>query len=187
MHQEFNGEQNMNKLKYRIIYCSGEDQDYPVTELLDPTSNSRGWQSAKFCEYPQEIIVQFPQLVKLRSLQFLSHQSKIASKIELFTFLPSGPQAMSNQIPLNEIEFKRVGYLSLDPNERSGFQARELKSVYVTADAVLLKLIFHQCHLNNFNVFNQIGLIALNVIGEVVPINKIEEDKLDASLPSRSQ
>jgi centrosomal protein CEP104 len=61
-----------------------------------------------------------------------------------------------------------VGYLSLDPNERSGFQARELKSVYVTAEAVLLKLIFHQCHLNNFNVFNQIGLIALNVIGEVV-------------------
>lgn len=50
---------------------------------------------------------------------------------------------MTNQIPLNEIEFKRVGYLSLDPNERSGFQARELKSVYVTAEAVLLKLIVH--------------------------------------------
>ena len=61
---------------------------------------------------------------------------------------------MSNQIPLNEIEFKRVGYLSLDPNERSGFQARELKSVYVTAEAVLLKLIFHRCHVNNFNVFS---------------------------------
>lgn len=60
--------QNVQKLKYRIIYCSGEDQDYPVTELLDPTSNSRGWQSAKFCEYPQEIIVQFPQLVRLKSL-----------------------------------------------------------------------------------------------------------------------
>jgi centrosomal protein CEP104 len=89
---------------------------------------------------------------------------------------------MSNQIPLNEIEFKRVGYLSLDPNERSGFQARELKSVYVTAEAVLLKLIFHQCHLNNFNVFNQIGIIALNCIGEVVPIAK----QAEASLPSRS-
>lgn len=89
---------------------------------------------------------------------------------------------MISQIPLNEIEFKRVGYLSLDPNERSGFQARELKSVYVTADAVLLKLIFHKCHLNNFNVFNQIGLIALNCIGENVPASK----QADASLPSRS-
>ena len=170
------------KLKYKIIYCSGEDQDYPVTELLDPSSNSRGWQSQKFCDYPQEIIIQFPQLVSLKSLQFLSHQSKVASKIELFTFLPSGQQALTNQIPLNEIEFKRVGYLSLDPNERSGFQARELKSVYVSADAVLLKLIFHKCHLNNFNVFNQIGLVALNCVGEPVTMSR----QADASLPSKS-
>jgi centrosomal protein CEP104 len=116
--------------------------------------------------------VQFPHLVKLKQLQFLSHQSKVASKIELFTFLPSGPQALTSQIPLNEIEFKRLGYLSLDPNERSGFQARELKSVYVDSDAVLLKLIFHKCHLNNFNVFNQIGLIALNCMGEAISMSR---------------
>jgi len=91
---------------------------------------------------------------------------------------------MTNQILLNEIEFKRLGFLSLDPNERSGFQARELKSVYVDRDseAVLLKLIFHKCHLNNFNVFNQIGLIALNCIGEPIALQK----QAEASLPSRS-
>lgn len=72
---------------------------------------------------------------------------------------------MISQIPLNEIQFKRLGYLSLDSNERSGFQARELKSVYVDSSAVLLKLILHKCHLNNFNIFNQIGLVALNCIG----------------------
>jgi len=44
---------------------------------------------------------------------------------------------------LSEISYKRLGYLSLDPNERSGFQARELKSVYVDSLAVILKLIFH--------------------------------------------
>ena len=43
---------NASKLKYRIIYCSGEDQDYPVTELLDASSASRGWQSQKFCDFP---------------------------------------------------------------------------------------------------------------------------------------
>lgn len=53
----------------------------------------------------------------------------------------------------------------MDSNERSGFQARELKSVYVDSPALLLKLVFHKCHMNNFNVFNQIGLIALNCIG----------------------
>ena len=79
---------------------------------------------------------------------------------------------MSNQIPLNEIEFKRLGYLSLDPNERSGFQARELKSVYVDSEAVLLKLVVHKCHLNNFNVFNQIGIIALNCMGEPISVSR---------------
>lgn len=64
----------------------------------------------------------------------------------MFIFLPSGSQAMNMQIPLNEIKFDRLGYLSLDSNERSGFQARELKSVYVDANAVLLKLIFHSNH-----------------------------------------
>jgi len=37
--------------------------------------------------------------------------------------------------------------------------------------------------LNNFNVFNQIGLIALNVIGEVVTITR----QAESSLPSRSE
>jgi centrosomal protein CEP104 len=85
----------------------------------------------------------------------LSHQSKIASKIELFTFNPNalGSQA-SAKLPLNEIQFTKLGYLTLNTNDRSGFQARELKSVTVNAQAALLKLNFHKCHLNNFNHFN---------------------------------
>ena len=86
------------------------------------------------------------------------------------------------QIPLNEIKFDRLGYLSLDANERSGFSARELKSVYVDTAAVLLKLIFHKAHANNFNVFNQIGLIGLYALGEPVSTRK----QAEASLPSAS-
>jgi centrosomal protein CEP104 len=47
------------KFKYRIIYCSSEDPQHPATELLDPTVNSKGWVSARYCEYPQEVILQF--------------------------------------------------------------------------------------------------------------------------------
>ena len=69
------GKINLYKLKYRIVYCSGnlflsynlgEDQEYPVTELLDNSPQSRGWQSPKFCEYPQEIIIQFTNIVRLK-------------------------------------------------------------------------------------------------------------------------
>ena len=40
------------------------------------------------------------------------------------------------------IEFKKLGYMGLDSNERSQFQARELKSVYVDQVTLLLKIVF---------------------------------------------
>lgn len=108
----------------------------------------------------------------INQLQFLSHQSKIASKIELFTFNPETlPGGLNNKskLPLNEIQFTKMGYLTLNTNERSGFQARELKSVSVSVRCALLKILLHKCHLNSFNQFNQVGLIALNVIGPSTP------------------
>lgn len=57
-------------------------------------------------------------------------------------------------MPLSEIQFRKLGFLSLDNNERSGFQARELKSVHVNASAALLKLVIHQCHMNSLNTYN---------------------------------
>jgi len=46
------------------------------------------------------------------------------------------------------------------------YQARELKSVYVDAQGTYVKLVAHRCHINPMNLFNQIGVIALNVLGE---------------------
>jgi centrosomal protein CEP104 len=74
---------------------------------------------------------------------------------------------MSSQIPLNEVKFNRLGYLSLESNEKSGFQARELKSVYVDAFSLLLKIVLHKCHVNKFNLYNQVGVIAVNCMGEI--------------------
>lgn len=53
----------------------------------------------------------------------------------------------------------------MDSNERSGYQARELKSVYIDSMAMLFKIVLQKCHLNNFNTFNQVSLVALNCIG----------------------
>ena len=68
--------------------------------------------------------------------------------------MPLGHQALSQQIPLNQIEFKKLGFLSLDSNERSNFQARELKSVYVDQVTLLLKIVFNKCFVNKYNLYN---------------------------------
>ncbi len=52
---------------------------------------------------------------------------------------------------------KRLGYLSFNSNERTGHQARELKSVRVNSDAYLLRLVVQRCHTNKLNIYNQVG------------------------------
>ena len=138
------------KVKYRIIACSSEDREYPFTELLTQSPNSRGWQSGKFCDYPQELTLQFMGPVNIRQIQLLSHQAKITSKVDIYTYLPD------IQYAEGDLKYRKLGYLSLDSNERSGFQARELKSVYLNNRCSYMKLVLHNCHVNKFNLFNQV-------------------------------
>ncbi len=57
--------------------------------------------------------------------------------------------------------------MALDSNEKSNFQARELKSVYVDQVTLLLKIVFHKCYVNKYNLYNQVGLVAVNCMGEL--------------------
>lgn len=158
----------MSKIKFRVISCSGEDPQYPVTELLTQSPQSKGWQSPRFCDYPQEITLQFTSPVRVKQLQLLCHQSKIPSKIELFVYLPD----MTSPIENNEYRYKKLGYIALETNERSGYQARELKSVFLDNPCLYMKLVFHKCHINKYNLFNQVSLIALSVFGELIAYNE---------------
>ena len=63
---------------------------------------------------------------------------------------------------------RRLGHLSFDANTASGHQARELKSVHVNVDAAILRLVVHKCHVNKLNIYNQVGIVALNIIGEPI-------------------
>jgi len=38
----------------------------------------------------------------------------------------------------------------------NGLQARELKSVYLKARGVFMKLLIHKCYINPLNLFNQV-------------------------------
>ncbi len=55
---------------------------------------------------------------------------------------------------MNKIKFERLGYLEFDINEKTKFQAREMKSAYVDSMAMLLKFHIHDNHMNKLNLFN---------------------------------
>lgn len=150
---------NGKKLKFKLVYCTGEEGEYPVTELENHSPNTKGWQSSRFCEYPQILVLDFGQAdTVLNQLQFLSHQSKIATRVELFC---------GDGDDYRTARFRRLGFLSLDSNERSAYKARELKSVFIDTRGRFLKMLLHKCYVNKFNLFNQVGVVALNVLGDV--------------------
>ena len=78
----------------------------------------------------------------------------IASKIEIFILPPQSKK------------FKKIDYLTLDSNERSNFQARELKTVYTDYICARIKFNFLRCHQNSHNIYSQVGLIGLSILGE---------------------
>lgn len=101
--------------------------------------------------------MEFDYTVKrISQVQILSHQYKIATKVEIF---------IGNGADYQSAVFKRLGYLSLDNNERSNFQARELKTVYIDHVGRFMKLSIHSCYLNKLNLFNQVGIVAVNLLG----------------------
>ena len=85
---------------------------------------------------------------------------QIPTKVEVFILPPGADQQQQQQQQQDgspPVPSKRLGYLSFDSNERSGHQARELKSVHVSIDAVALRLVVHRCHVNKLNIYNQVG------------------------------
>jgi hypothetical protein len=64
-----------------------------------------------------------------------------------------------------QLSFKRLGHFSLDDNVRTNYQARELKTVYLEEHCQYLKIVLQKNHLNNLNIFNQVGIVQLNCVG----------------------
>ncbi|CAM9621007.1 unnamed protein product, partial [Sphacelaria rigidula] len=140
----------MSKLRFSVCYCSGEEPEYPANELNAHSPHTRGWQSPQFCDYPQELGLAWEAPARVTQVQILSHQSKIATQIELF---------VGHGDTYESAQFRRLGYLSLNSNERSKYQARELKSVYVNAPGQYMRMVVHKCYINEINLFNQVGCI----------------------------
>ena len=131
-------------LSYRVAAASSEDDSHLASELQSFSASSRGWQSSRWADERQELVLRFEGRVELQQVQLLSHQFKIASRVELFIGSPSAGAPVPST-GYDGVHFSRLGHFSLDINERSNFQARELKTVYVPqgTQGTHLRLVLH--------------------------------------------
>ncbi|XP_068096589.1 centrosomal protein of 104 kDa isoform X1 [Hyperolius riggenbachi] len=159
-----------HKIGFVVVSSSGHEDGFSARELLVHAPTVNGWRSTRFCQYPQEIVIQMVERCRIRKLQLLAHQYMISSKIE-FYISESLPEYFT---PYQSERFRRLGYVALSDNEKTGYKARELKSVYVDAVGQYLKVIFHKNYPNRYNLYNQVALIAINIIGD--PVDFTEEN-----------
>lgn len=90
--------------------------------------------------------------MRVRKLQVLSHHYLISSSIEIYV----GDSYYGGSASLETVQFKRLGHVDLSDNERTGQQARELKSVRVDAMGLYVKLSLHKNYYHQRNTYNQV-------------------------------
>lgn len=161
-----------HKIGFVVVSSSGHEDGFSARELMIHAPTVSGWRSPRCCQFPQEIVVQMVERCRVRKLQLLAHQYMIPSKVE-FYISHCLPEYLG---PFPEERFRRLGYVSLCDNEKTGCRARELKSVYVDTEGQFLKLVFHQNHANKYNIYNQVALVAMNIIGD--PVGCSEESNI---------
>ena len=149
-------------LPYRFIKCSSEDPNHPLVSLISNEQNE-GWISYPFCQYPQEIVIQFTQPILLRRLNLIIHQTKIPSKIELYYNFPQYYNDF--YVDINSIIFEKIGFVYPESLYKTDYNLRELKSMNVNENVYFLKIVFEKCIYNIHNPFNQVGICGIECLG----------------------
>ncbi|XP_049341558.1 centrosomal protein of 104 kDa [Astyanax mexicanus] len=157
------------KIGFTVVSWSGHEENYSAKELMIHAPTVSGWRSARFCPFPQEITLQMVERCHVKKLQLLAHQYLISAKVEFHI----GDRLPEPASPQNSQQLRRLGYVSLSNNEKTGLRARELKSVHVDAVGTYLKLTFHRNHANQYNLYNQVALVAINILGDSVDFSDV--------------
>ncbi|XP_074537277.1 centrosomal protein of 104 kDa isoform X2 [Halichoeres trimaculatus] len=139
------------KIGFTVVNSSSHEDNFSAKELMVHAPTVNGWRSSRLCSYPQHITLQLGERSRVRKLQLLAHQYLIPAKVE-FHIGDSLPETSTQGFPG---QLRRLGYVSLSDNEKTGFKARELKSIHVDAIGTYLRITFHRNYVNRFNSYNQ--------------------------------
>lgn len=157
------------RLRVFLCYCSSQDDANPAEGLCTQDKYASGWVSGKHVSYPQELGFRFDGIVTIDSLRILANESKISSCIDVYVAEPS-PQEEQTGVcsPYAKSIFKRLGHIRFSNNAASGYRARELKTVGLRRRCTYLKLVLRNPHVNSYNMFQQVGVVALTAHGKVL-------------------
>ncbi|XP_014401676.1 PREDICTED: centrosomal protein of 104 kDa [Myotis brandtii] len=159
-----------HKIGFVVVSSSGHEDGFSARELMIHAPTVRGWRSPRNVqirerrrktETPAQVSKRVP-----RCPPRLTPVSVLSCGLGLQPCV--GGRGCTDRTSPAEPALCPRSYVSLCDNEKTGCRARELKSVYVDTEGQFLKLVFHQNHANKYNVYNQVALVAMNIIGDPV-------------------
>lgn len=158
---------------YDIVYCSSQDKQFPVSNLLRSSESVErnpvkggGWQSIRGGRSPQTLVLRFPGNAVVQQIRILSHESKIASKVELRIYKLRLGETHSPP-SFRDIRFSKLGTVEFNSNERSYYRSKERKTIHMKAEVYFLKLLFDVPHPNALNKANQVGVCSIECFGQI--------------------
>ena len=156
---------DINKLNFKLLESTTEDQEHPLRELQKGLKGN-GWQSSRFSPFPEEVYIQFPQPVNIRRIDIITHEKNIPSQIKFFSYFPKKDEIVKNY---HKVNYTYIGFIKMDTNERYNYKARESRKVYINSKALYLKIQMEKNYINEFNIFNQVGLMYIDFMGNYLP------------------
>ncbi|AIO01302.1 hypothetical protein LPMP_330090 [Leishmania panamensis] len=162
-------------LPYDVLFCTSEDPHHPVSELGGCTGEVKpglriptGWQSARHGKTPQTLVIRFHGNVWLQQLRILSHEAKIATKVEVRVAKLTEDDDWDNPPSFRNVRFVKLGSVDFNSNEQSHFRSKERKTVHLKTEAYFLKLLFDRPFINPHNTGHQVGIYSLECSGYLI-------------------
>lgn len=162
-------------LPYDVLFCTSEDPLHPISDLGRSTGEVKpgapapaGWQSARHGKTPQTLVLRFHGNVWLQQLRILSHEAKIATKVEVRVAKLTDDDDWDHPPSFRTIRFAKLGSVDFNSNEQSHFKSKERKTVHLKTEAYFLKLLFDRPFINAFNTGHQVGIYSLECSGHLI-------------------
>ena len=145
--------------QFQCIYCSSEEPDHPF-EYLFRTDIVSGWVSGPNPQYPIESVIDLKGKFILTGLEIASHQYLIPRRVDLY--------GTRSEILDQNCVWESIGFFTFNSNQRSQWQARELKRIKIDSCKYrYLRIAFQDCHQAPLNYYSQVSIISLEIQGRL--------------------
>ena len=112
-----------------MVQVTSEEEGYRGSQLMETGPQAKGWLTAKYCIYPQSVVVALDHRTALDKLQILGQPWAVTTSLEIWI----GDVPKGSDVDVSKAYFMKVGEFPMESNEDNDFTARQLQSVEVRA------------------------------------------------------